>query len=109
MSNRKIIIRKGSDYYELYKLIKDFFGRKNINFLDYDQIDWINIGSHTVLERTNNLVIMLNFEEYNHIADGDVTSFSNERIDELRLIFWLLAKIQCDFELLKDLSGKNNE
>lgn len=99
--------RSTMPYQYFYVLLKETLNKQiPEKFLDYNAVDWMRIGSHTVLIRVNDLAAGLSPQEYELITTQRSAELSDQRLEELRLLFWFLAKIQSDQDLMNELEGK---
>jgi hypothetical protein len=101
-----VIIRSVKPYHYVYKIFEDLRIVSSPDTLkSYDEIDWTRVASHSILLKMDALIQDLGREEYVYIIDQKSDKLSNERLNDLRLLFWTLAKIQSDLEIMDEIKN----
>lgn len=94
-------------YHQLYDLLCDLFKEQPpTGFKSYFDIDWSLLGNTNLLMKMNDAAASLSNEEYGHIIDGTTTVIPKDRLKELMPLFYFLAKIQSDADLLEEIKTK---
>lgn len=99
-------IRQTRPYQNLYNILKELLNEQiPQKFKQYEDIDWQRLASHTVMEKVSVEVRNLTAEEYDLIVTHRAAEMTDVRINELRSLFFFLAKIQADSDLVEELKG----
>lgn len=105
------IVRSNKPYYEFYVLLRAWlfnygFIHHTEDMIECDKIEWEKITIVSALSKINILVLGLEVHEFNMIVSKEIYKFSDERIKELDLLFWILAKLQTEYDLIEFLKKR---
>ncbi len=105
------IARSNKPYYEFYTLLRSWLFNQNYihhpdDIRECDAIEWDKISVLSVISKVNVLVQNLEVHEFNMIVNKEVYKFSDKRIRELELLFWMLAKLQTEYDLIEFLKKR---
>ena len=99
------IIRSVKPYHHIYKILEDLqVVASPARIKDYEEIDWTIIAGHTTLLRMDLLIQEMDKEEYVCVVDQKSDMLSKSRISDLGLVFWTLAKIQSDQDIIEEIT-----
>jgi hypothetical protein len=97
------IVRSNRPYQEIHTLLKSLQFILPDNFREYEEIEWEKLASHSVLTKMNYLIMNMSSIEKEMIISKRNHELPDRRWEELSLVFWILAKIQSDQDMMEFL------